>query len=398
MTKIINICIFLLICLIYGCEERKYANVIIEINPFEIEEEINLSEIVDSIKYIKLQTDSNCVMGRIHDIVISEKYIYALDISQQIIFVFDKKGKFISKLDKRGKGPDEYLNLGPMFVDKNEKYIEFISFSGKNSKIFKYSNISFNLLDNKRPMPRISANSCREEDELYYFSTQQIENVVNGKPTNASILIVKNGNIEKVLFDKDIITQHSSFSPNVECFTKNENNQLFVSLMYDNTFYQLKNMDAYPTFSVDFGKYGIDNSIGFKPIKEQQRYLESANGASFPVLNINNSNIMAFSYYFKNNMKKTDLHQYIRLKNRNKTFHTKRIKNNITSFPNEVYLSTYFCGISHEVWYKNFLVDIVLPSNYFSNGETKTTVEGLGDITIEDNPIIVMMKLKEELK
>ena len=47
-------------------------------------------------------------------------------------------------------------------------------------------------------------------------------------------------------------------------------------------------MDAYPTFSVDFGKYGIDNSIGFKPIKEQQRYLESAYGASFPVLNINN--------------------------------------------------------------------------------------------------------------
>ena len=97
---------------------------------------------------------------------------------------------------------------------------------------------------------------------------------------------------------------------------------------------------------------------------------------------------MAFSYYFKNNIKKTDLHQYIQLKNINKTFHTKRIKNNITSFPNEVYLSTYFCGISHEVWHKNFLVDIVLPSNYFSNGETKKTVEGLGEITIEDNPII----------
>jgi hypothetical protein len=401
--RIIIIIIFLT-SLLYSCKEHKNTGEVIKINPYEAKDEINLSEIADSVKYIKLQTDSNCVMGRIHDIFIREKYIYALDVSQHIIFVFDKNGKLISKLDKRGKGPDEYLRLGPTFIDDNEEFIEFINYSGKNPNITKYSNISFSLLDNKRSMPRISANSCRREGDTYYFATQQIENKVYGKPTNSGILIVKNGKIEKTLFDKNIITNHSSFCSNIESFTKNDKDELFVSIMYDNTFYQLQNMNAYPIFTVDFGKYSIDNSVGFKPLNEQLQYIKNINGlASFPVLNINNTDIMIFSYYFKQNIKsgmykRTDLRQYIKLKNSNKIFHTKRIKNDITSFPNDVDLSTYCCNIGHEVWYKDYLVDIILPSDYFSGNETKKTVEGLGEVTIEDNPIIVLMKLKKELK
>ncbi len=165
-----------------GCKDKEHTGMVevIKINPYEVKDEINLSEIADSVIYIKLQTDSNCVMGRIHDIFIREKYIYALDVSQHIIFVFDKHGKLISKLDKRGKGPDEYLRLGPTFIDDNEELIEFINYSGKNPNITKYSNISFNLLDNKTQMPGISANSCRREGDTYYFATQQIENIVNG--------------------------------------------------------------------------------------------------------------------------------------------------------------------------------------------------------------------------
>ncbi len=396
-----NRIIIYFICLasiVFSCKEDKNPGEIIKINPFEVKEDINLSDIVDSVKYIKLQTDSNCVMGRVKEIIIKEKYIYALDVSQGIIFVFDKKGKYISKLDKRGKGPGEYLNLGPFFVDDNEEFVEIINSIGKDSELFKYSNISFNLLE-KRPMPRIFANSCKEEGDTYYFAAQQIDNIFNEKSTNASVLIVKNNKIVKTLFDKNINTSHANFSPNTECFTKNDYHELFVSIMYDNSFYQLIDMNAYPIFTVDFGKYGIDNSIGVKSIKEQLRYLETTSGlASFPVLNINNSNIMSFSYFFKQSGTKSDLHQYIRLKNSNKTFHTKKIKNDITDFPDELHISTYYWGIGHEVWHKDRLLDIILPSYYFKNGETKKTVEGLGEITIEDNPIIVMLKLKEELK
>lgn len=47
-------------------------------------------------------------MGRLKEILIRDKFIYAIDLSQMAIFVFDKKGNYISKLDKRGNGPGEY--------------------------------------------------------------------------------------------------------------------------------------------------------------------------------------------------------------------------------------------------------------------------------------------------
>ena len=51
----------------------------------EADEFIPLSEIADSIKCIKLQIDSGDAMGRIREIIIKKKYIYAVDISQQVI-------------------------------------------------------------------------------------------------------------------------------------------------------------------------------------------------------------------------------------------------------------------------------------------------------------------------
>ncbi len=391
------LCIFFIGC--KNNEQQVEMGEMIKIDPNDVEDEINLSEIADSVKYIKLQTDSNCVMGRLHSIFIKNKYIYAWDISQQTLFVFDKSGRFISKLDKQGRGPDEYLHIGAVFIDEDEEYVDIVNSVSENTSVLRYSNLSFKLLD-KRPIVRISANSFRHTENTYYFATQQIENFVDGKPTNAGILIVEDGKIKKTLFNKTIVTHNSSFSPNCESFTRNNENELFVTIMYDNTFYQLRDINVFPKFKIDFGKHGIDNSIGLKPLEEQIDYIKKTNGlASFPVLNINNSEIMAFSYYFKQEkdrmFRESDFRQYIRLNKKNRAFHTKRFKNNITDFPEKIYLSSYFFQVAHEIWYKNYLVDIILPQYYFSsNGETEKNIEGIGKFTIEDNPVIVLMKLK----
>ncbi len=400
MLKRVIIGIMCLATMLCSCKENKSTGEIIKIkiNPLKAQEEINLSEFVDSVKYIKLQSDSNCLMGRILFIKIKQKYIYVCDVGQKIIFVFDKNGKYVSKLDKRGKGPDEYMYINGAFIDDNEKFIEV--FDGKGV-LLKYSNISFNLLE-KHPMEKVIANSFRKINDYYYFATQQIKNLVNKKNTNANVLIVKNGKIVKILFDKDIETNNITYTPFHESFTVNDNKELFVSIMYDNTFYKLQDMNAYPVLTVDFGKYAMDNSIGLKSVKEQMRYLRNntAHQAFFPVLNINNSNIMAFNYLFNESDNHILNYEFIQLKKNNKTFHTKRIKNDITAFPNHISLSTSWGGICHEVWYDDYLVNIIQPSYEFmdDNGENKKEIKGLGVITSEDNPIIVLMKLKKELK
>jgi hypothetical protein len=397
--------IIYLICLVlikYSCSPKheQATGELIRIDPNLAVEEINLSEFIDTIIYIKLQTETNDILGRVLTIDIKDKYIYASDWAQHRIYVFDKDGKFISKLDKRGKGPGEYPFLSCHVIDDNEEYIELLPLF--KDRFLKYRNLSFDLIE-EYSMFNITHNSVRKVDDTYYFATQQMDNWYDNEKTNADLFIARNGKIVKTLFNKTIYTGGSIYCPNVESFTRNNLGELFVSLMYNNTFYQLRDLDAHPIFTVDFGKYGIDNSIGLKSLEKQIEYLESSTAlASFPVLNINNANVLAFSYYFKRNNTKLphleDLHFYIEFKNSDKIFHTRRIKNDITDFPNEVLICTYNY-IGHEVWYKDYLVDIVEPARYLSqNNKSRKYVKGLGEITTNDNPIIILMKFKDDLK
>jgi hypothetical protein len=327
-----------------------------------------------------------------------------MDISQQTVFVFDKEGKYVSKLNKRGDGPDEYMHMTAIFVDDNEEYIELVNFRGSKTTKLKYTNISFELVE-ALPFSSFQYNSYKRDGDIYYFATQQLDNTINGKPTNAGLIVVDEQNNIKTLFDKNIETNHNYFSINMESFIKNNKNELFVSIMYDNSFYQLEASKARPVFTIDFGKYGINNAaIGLKSTEKQMDYLKNTKKlAAIPVLNINNDNIMSFSYYFKQDIdskgwiyKKDDLRQYIKIKKDNKTYHVKKIRNDLTQFPDRIHIGSYYC--SHETWYEGYLVDVVIPAYYFSDSETdKIFVDGIGEITADDNPIVIMMKLKENL-
>jgi hypothetical protein len=290
------LCVFL--C---NCERKKIltgSSEVISIDPYNVEEYVNLSEFADSVQCIKLQTDSGDILGRVREIIVMQRYIYAMDISQHMIFVFDRNGKFISKLAKRGQGPDEYNLIGPVFIDENEKFIEIINLNGAKTIMMKYSNISFELIETK-PFANLTYNSCKRNEGYYYFAGQQLDNFINGRQTNADLLIWDANNNLTTLFDKQIETNHHYFSPNTESFTINDRKELFVSFMYNNTFYRLEAGEAYPIINVDFGKQGMDNSIGLKSTEKQMEYIAEMNGvASFPVLNVNNSEIMSFSYYF----------------------------------------------------------------------------------------------------
>jgi hypothetical protein len=376
---------------------------VIHVNPTEAKEYVNLSEIAESITCIKLQPAPDDVLGRIGRVIVGKKYIYAEDYAQDMIFVFDKTGKFVSKLDKKGKGPGEYTSVGPLFIDDDETHIEFINPQGGAK--FKYTNIDFEFVETTS-LPRINSDmACRKGDGFYYFATNQIDNVINNQRTNAGLVVVDAQNNVKTLFDKTIETDNFYPLLFAENFIQNDKNELFFSnLYYDNTFYQLKAGEAYPVYTVDFGKYGMDNQmIGAMSTQKQAEYITGMHDlASFPILNLNNTDIMSFSYMFKQEAgriipNEDDFRQYIKIKD--KVYHVKKIKNDLTAFPDRLYLCCYlgmYYGCPHEVWYEDYLVDVIETSSYFVNSDVdKISVEGLGEVTSDGEIIVVLMKLKK---
>jgi hypothetical protein len=403
---IIIVAIIILGSCVNRTTNRENSIEVINVNPHEAKEYVNLSELADSIVCIKLQPAPGDVMGKVLQIVVKKKYIYALDISQMMVFVFDKTGKFISKLNKRGEGADEYRQLGNLLIDDNEEYIEFIDWM-KSAK-FKYVNISFELVE-VSTIPHVIYNTCRKSNGFYYLATYPMDNVINGKKTNAELVVMDDKNTMKTLFDKNIETNSIYVTVNIESFTQNDQNELFVSTMSDNTFYRLEAGEAYPVFTVDFGKYGINSKkVGLLSTKELLAYINEIDGlASFPILNVNNSNIMSFSYFFRQKSNKEDaarkqfgvlfgekeIRQYIKIQD--KIYHVKKIINDLTNFPTHLYIGSCFFECIHEVWHEDYLIDVIMPNFYFADDGEKTFVEGLGEMTADDDPIVVMMKLKK---
>jgi hypothetical protein len=262
------------------------------------------------------------------------------------------------------------------------------------------------------PFHSVRYSRCRRSNGFYYFATSQLDNNIDGKTTNAGLLVMNDTNNTddrnniKILFDKNIETNNFYFYPIGECFAQNEKNELFFTNMYDNTFYRLEAEEAYPVCTVDFGKYGISNKyVGALSSRDQMDYLSDMKGLAYlPVLNMSNSGIMAFSYYFKQKevrrgewiiSPEKDIRQYLKIKD--KVYHSNKIKNDLTSFPDRLHICSYLGGLCcHEVWYEDYLVDVIMTNDYFADsGVDKIYVEGLGEITSDEEIIVVLMKLKK---
>jgi hypothetical protein len=65
-----------------GCETgTTHKGEVISVNPHEAEEFVNLSEIANSIKIIRLQTEGDDVIGRVSKIIIKKNtYTYKIDL------------------------------------------------------------------------------------------------------------------------------------------------------------------------------------------------------------------------------------------------------------------------------------------------------------------------------
>lgn len=396
--KALGLILVTLTSLLVGCLNEGAVETI-KVYSEPVREEMNISQIAEEISLVQLQNDPGNVIGRVHSVIIRNKYIYVLDISSHSVLVFNRDGSFVSKLDRRGNGPGEYLGLGPVIVDEDESFLELITFSGEGFGVIKYKNISFDFVSFS-PLPLITVNSVRKRNDTYYFATQQIENLVDGQKTNADLLIVKAGEIIKKIRDKAIDTSGNGFSPFAESFVGNEQGELFASFMFDNNFYQINGMEARPCLVVDFGKMGIDNEVGFQPLGKQLEYLAKSQGlASFPVLLANNENVLFFSYihfthpndfYHESNYR-----FFIKSFDSGVSYHAKTLINDLTDFPERFFSKKTFRGIGLDVVMDDYLVEVIVPAFHFNDAEMKKEINGLGEVHLNDNPIIAFIKLKD---
>ena len=98
---------------------------------------IKLSSVANRIKYIPLETNPDCILGRDYKVELTEKYIFIFDYLN--LYRFSITGKFLNKIGYKGRGPGEYMRLGAGFaIDDIQKEVFLLDFERKKILVYKY--------------------------------------------------------------------------------------------------------------------------------------------------------------------------------------------------------------------------------------------------------------------
>ena len=128
-------------------------------------EKIGLSEFVDSVKFVKLETSPECWIDMITKILFVDDRMIVIDGFGRKIFLFDSSGSFIRTIANRGRGPGEYLNITSCNYDNARQILSV--YDGTSMKLLLY-NLNGDLI---QETPIITSNGA---------PIRQIINLPNG--------------------------------------------------------------------------------------------------------------------------------------------------------------------------------------------------------------------------
>ena len=97
---------------------------------------ISLDAFVDSVKFVKLETTDECLIGRISTVFVTDGKIIVPHGRTGEVYIFDDRGKYLSKISRMGKGPQEYAGINSAMFDPKTNQI--IIFSLNDSKLLVY--------------------------------------------------------------------------------------------------------------------------------------------------------------------------------------------------------------------------------------------------------------------
>ncbi|MFA6126526.1 MAG: 6-bladed beta-propeller [Bacteroidales bacterium] len=122
----VSLCLVLISC---STSIKTELPVIDVIGALKNEKPLNLSEIVDHIEYVQLETKPECLIG-FGEAVIAGSNIYVRNSRPASLLVFDKRGKFLRQISRQGKGPGEYINFAYFDVSPDNHYLAIGGFGG----------------------------------------------------------------------------------------------------------------------------------------------------------------------------------------------------------------------------------------------------------------------------
>ncbi|MBN1789093.1 MAG: 6-bladed beta-propeller [Bacteroidales bacterium] len=217
---------------------------------------INLSDIASEVKYIPLQTDTQCLLGRGAEYHFTDQYIFIGN--KDHVLVFDYAGKFIRKIGNHGKGPQEIDIITLISLDDINKTIAiqtlmsrkllFFSYDGTFLESFQLKSDGYHYVIEKDKF--LSYELCAGGREDFVFRLTNRNNDTISTVRNHFKWENKTGYYMMLLGDISAFYEYNA--------------QLYFKGMYNDTVYTISKNEIKPAYYIDLGKYRLPDDARFE--------------------------------------------------------------------------------------------------------------------------------------
>lgn len=350
------------------------------------EDTLKASYFADTVIYIPLETTKESLVGNINQIWMNDS-AFLLNCPRQGLLMFKKNGKFVRKIGKQGRGPGEYGDIFRFDVIRDTIYISSSGRRGFLRFLFDgtfcdeikldYQPIYFTINSDQKMVCYI-----REEGKIIVYN--------NNFKSSDTIVVeydVTEGRYVWVYMDPGYMTY----------LQKTPSGLLFNDYLSD-TIWNLSNFKKEPAFIVDMeNKLPEDKQIEFcrgdiEGWSTTAKSYQSVHLLPFPL-------VMLILQKHYNENKYNAIYLYNPKTGESRKFNTYFIYDDIVSrqrlriyYSNSTeYLVTYLSS-------QNKLED--LKSNIEKTSETPSPIwlEQMKNVKEDDNPILAIIKFKENLK
>ncbi|KAF2080128.1 6-bladed beta-propeller [Flavobacterium sharifuzzamanii] len=269
---------------------------------------LKMSDLVDSVSYLPLETTEKSLIGAVDDIVSCKDRIFILDTYRgKNVYVFDKQGKFVFKLPN-GKGPGEILR--PYDLAVNEKKRMLYVYDAESERIVSYNWDGQFIKDQKTPIR--FKNFEYTNDSSFLILAYLNDNIGLPEEESKSQLFVVDTTFKIMSHGfpyKEIETKNRFF---LNSHLRSGANNLAYSPRFGNEIYEFQNDSVFKKkYKLDFGddaltedEFFVDTNVFLKNEKKEGYkyfmgdYVENANDAFFKI-NIGNNMPMLLFYDLK---------------------------------------------------------------------------------------------------
>lgn len=378
-----NLGYLLLICVISSCHQNNIKHSkpleIVDIkSAFEKKRPININDISKDCKYVVLESTNESLIGNNFTVYSDDQYLIAID--RQRILLFDRKsGKFIRKIGNLGNGPDEYSKpYSKIPYDEEKKVVN----AARDRERYEYT--LNGLLINKKKGPELAFDFVNIDENTY---ASFIENYM-GDEKKKIIIFNKEDSIIK------IFPNYLSFpfKGRIDVLFINSwfyklNRQLYFCERFNDTLFNITSNSLIPRFVFDKGLYSFPYELRSSSIWDKYFLTENILESSKYLFYTFGFEGKIYTAMYDKEKKTTIVNDYIGESG-------KGYINNINDFvPLELSsinekgeLTCTIDAYKLRLWFE---------TNSDKFGQLPEDIQKLKKITESDNPIVVIVRLKE---